>query len=145
MVYPPVLIHSLGIFDLDPCAPKQQFYTVKECFTKEDDGLVKPWNGRFWLNPPYSRKLIGPFIKKMAVHNNGIALIFNRMDIALWHETIFPTATAMLIMKGRVKFMRPDGTQGDAARCGSVLLAWGEENAKCLQNCGIAGRLVKLN
>lgn len=146
MVYPPpVLIHSLGIFDLDPCAPKQQFYTAKECFTKEDDGLVKPWNGRIWLNPPYSRKLIGPFIKKMAVHNNGIALIFNRMDIALWHETIFPTATAMLIMKGRVKFMRPDGTQGDAAGCGSVLLAWGEENAKCLQNCGIAGRFVRLN
>lgn len=80
----------------------------------------------------------------MARHGNGIALIFNRMDIALWHETIFPTADSMLILRGRLKFYRPDGSQGDSAGCGSVLLAWGEENSRVLQDCGLHGVFIKL-
>lgn len=142
---PKYIMAGLGTFDLDPCAPSREFYTAKECYTKEDDGLVKPWHGRVWLNPPYSRKLIAPFIKKMAEYGNGVALIFNRMDIALWHDVIFPTANAMLILKGRLKFYRPDGTCVDSAGCGSVLVAWGEDNAMALQNCGLEGKFIKLN
>lgn len=142
---PKEIVDALGVFDLDPCAPNRHFYTARECFTKIEDGLKQPWRGRVWCNPPYSRKLIVPFIRKMAEHNNGIALIFNRMDIALWHEIIFPTATALLIMRGRLKFLRPDSTPGDAAGCGSVLVAWGERNADALisQN-SIDGFFIKL-
>ncbi len=128
---PPEIIRALGDFDLDPCAPTSDFYTAKRCLTKEDDGLRHEWSGRVWLNPPYTRKLIEPFIRKMAEHGNGTALIFNRMDIALWHDVIFPTATAMLIMRGRVKFLRPDGTQGDSSGCGSVLVSWGGAQRRC--------------
>ena len=78
----------------------------------------------------------------MIEHGNGIALIFNRMDIAMWHDDIFPTADAMLVMRGRVKFMRPDGTQGDSSGCGSVLVAWGEGNAECLRKCNIDGKFI---
>lgn len=140
---PKWIIDALGEFDLDPCAPSRQFYTAKECFTKTEDGLKMPWHGRVWCNPPYSRKLIAPYIRKMAEHGNGVALIFNRMDIALWHEVIFPTATAMLVMRGRLKFFRPDGTQGDAAGSGSVLVAWGEYNAETLRTSGIKGMYIK--
>uniref|UniRef100_A0AAU8AUL2 DNA N 6 adenine methyltransferase n=1 Tax=Dulem virus 40 TaxID=3145758 RepID=A0AAU8AUL2_9CAUD len=142
---PNYIVTALGTFDLDPCTPSKEFYTAKECFTKEDDGLAKPWFGRVWLNPPYSRRLIAPFIKKMAQHGNGVALIFNRMDIALWHDVIFPTATAMLILKGRLKFYRPDGSRGDSAGCGSVLVAWGWDNSMALRNCGLDGKFIKLN
>ncbi len=133
----------MGDFDLDPCAPSRQFYTATECYTKAEDGLKQPWFGRVWCNPPYSRKLVAPFIRKMADHGNGIALIFNRMDIALWHDVIFPTASAMLVMRGRVRFMRPDGSRGDAAGCGSVLVAWGEHNAKILRDTTIHGCYFK--
>ncbi len=142
---PREIVGALGDFDLDPCAPSRQFYTAKECYTKAEDGLKQPWFGRVWCNPPYTRKLIAPFIRKMAEHGNGIALIFIRMAIVLWHEVIFPTATAMLVMRGRVKFIRPDGSQGDAAGCGSVLVAWGEDNAETLQGCNIAGKFIRLN
>lgn len=141
---PREIVAALGEFDLDPCAPSRQFYTAKECYTKAEDGLKQPWFGRVWCNPPYSRPLIAPFIRKMAEHDNGIALIFNRMDIALWHEVIFPTATAMLILRGRLKFMRPDGTQGDAAGCGSVLVAWGESNAEILRASSLQGQFMRL-
>lgn len=140
---PPHIIQALGEFDLDPCAA-HGIITARNHLYKNDDGLSKEWHGRVWLNPPYSRKLICAFIEKMARHNNGIALIFNRMDIALWHETIFQTADSMLVLRGRLKFYRPDGSQGDSAGCGSVLLAWGEDNSRILQNCGLPGVFIKL-
>ena len=141
---PPNIVKALGSFDLDPCAPSRQFYTAKECYTKEDDGLSKSWFGRVWLNPPYNRKLIEPFIRRMSQHGNGIALIFNRMDIALWHDVIFPTASALFVIRGRLKFYRPDGTQGDAAGCGSVLVSWNTQNRCALSSCNLPGKFINL-
>ena len=140
---PPEIIQSLGEFDLDPCAG-HGWNTAKRHIYKEDDGLSQDWSGRVWLNPPYNRKLIEPFIRRMAIHNNGVALIFNRMDIALWHEVIFPTASGLLILRGRLKFYRPDGTQGDAAGCGSVLVAWGDWNNQALAKCALQGKYIPL-
>lgn len=140
---PPYVIEALGEFDLDPCAAHGRI-TAKNHLYKEDDGLAHDWRGRVWLNPPYSRSLIVPFIEKIAKHGNGIALIFNRMDIAMWHDVIFPTADSMLILRGRLKFYRPDGSIGDSAGCGSVLIAWGENNSMALQNCGLPGKFIKL-
>lgn len=141
---PPEIIHALGEFDLDPCAPKDNFHTAKRCFTKEMDGLIQPWAGRIWLNPPYSRPLIVDFLRKMTEHGNGIALLFDRMDSGLWHDVIFPTADAMLVMRGRVRFLKQDGTQGSAGGCGSVFVAWGKENALRLSQCGIDGKFIPL-
>lgn len=127
------ILDALGEFDLDPCAPYRDFHTARRCLTKEDDGLARPWDGRVWCNPPYSRKLIVPFMTRMAEHGNGIALVFNRMDTALWHDVVFPTADAMLVMRGRVMFVRPDGSEGDSAGCGSVLVAWGGGKRLCIK------------
>ena len=80
---PKWIIDALGSFDLDPCAPSEQFYTADKCYTKEMDGLYQEWEGRVWLNPPYKNPLIGKFMKRLAEHGNGIALVFNRMDTAL--------------------------------------------------------------
>lgn len=140
---PPYILEALGEFDLDPCAA-HGVNTARHHLYKEDDGLTISWHGRVWLNPPYTRRLIAPFIEKMARHGNGIALIFNRMDIALWHDVIFPTAGSMLVLRGRLRFYRPDGTEGDSAGCGSVLVAWGEDNSTALQNCGLQGKFIKL-
>lgn len=50
---PPEIIHSLGAFDLDPCAPvRRVFETAREYYTIEDDGLSQQWHGRVFCNPP---------------------------------------------------------------------------------------------
>lgn len=141
---PPRIIEALGEFDLDPCAPSHEFYTARQCYTKEDDGLLLPWEGRVFLNPPYRSPVIGQFMKKMAVHGNGIALVFNRMDTALWHDVIFPSATAMLILRGRLRFIDEKGNEGDSAGCGSVLIAYGEDNAVRLLASGLDGKYIRL-
>lgn len=142
---PPEIIRALGEFDLDPCAPCHGFYTAERCFDRFDDGLKQDWFGRVWLNPPYSHPLIDKFLKRMAEHGNGIVLLFDRMDSALWHDVIFPTADAMLVMRGRVRFINQDGKQGSAGGCGSVLVAWGDYNAETLRKCIIDGKFIKLN
>lgn len=141
---PPRIIKALGEFDLDPCAPSHDFYTARKCYTKEDNGLILPWSGRIWLNPPYKNPIIGQFMKRMAEHGSGTALVFNRMDTALWHDIIFPSATAILILRGRLRFIDSDGNEGDSAGCGSVLVAFGEENAWRLRTCGLDGKYIRL-
>lgn len=142
---PKYIIDALGVFDLDPCAPVNPiFNTAKKLYNKTDDGLSKEWHGRIWLNPPYSRPLIIQFITKMADHGNGIALLFNRCDNVMFHDLIFPTASAMLFLRKRIRFLRPDGTAGNSPGCGSVLIAWGEDNARILKECLLEGKFIRL-
>lgn len=142
---PKELITSLGEFDLDPCAPVEPLWpTAKVMFNKNDDGLKQQWNGRVWLNPPYSRPLIENFLRRMAEHNNGMVLLFNRLDSAMMQDVVLKKASAMKFLRKRVRFYRPDGTQGDSPGCGSVLFAFGEENAKVLKENSLEGIYIDL-
>lgn len=48
----------LGGIDLDPatCEAAQEWIRATDFYTKDDDGLSKPWFGKVWLNPPYSKE-----------------------------------------------------------------------------------------
>lgn len=76
----------------------------------------------------------------MVEHNNGIALLFNRLDNKMFQDVVFPKAKGILFMKGRIKFHREDGTIGESPGCGSILVAFGEENAETLRSSNIEGR-----
>ena len=144
---PPEIIEALGEFDLDPCAAPPDlriFNTARESFSIEDNGLEKEWFGRVWMNPPYSRSLVVPFARKFVEHGNGIMLTFNRLDNKLFQDVVLPGCDAIMFLKGRLRFFRPDGTRGDSAGCGSVLVAAGEDNARALRYCGIEGFVVSL-
>ena len=51
-----------GGFDLDPCATPENAKCAR-FFTREDDGLIQPWTGKVFCNPPYGRE-IGKWVKK---------------------------------------------------------------------------------
>ena len=144
--YTPVeIIQSFGEFDLDPCAPMKPLWkTAKKMFNKEEDGLKQDWEGRVWLNPPYSRPLIELFCKKMAEHGNGIALLFNRLDSCMMQDVVLKNAHAMKFLRKRIRFYRPDGTQGGSPGCGSVLFAFGEENARILKENNLEGVFLEI-
>jgi hypothetical protein len=136
---PPPLIEALGEFDLDPCAPIERPWEIaKNHFTAEDNGLVKEWFGRVWLNPPYGT-FTKYWIKKAAKHGNCIALIFNRSDTKLFHEYVFPNAYAILHLKGRVRFHHLNGNQAYTSTAPSILVAFNHTNADVLQNCELEG------
>lgn len=145
--YTPIeIIQLLGEFDLDPCAPVNPLWkTANVMYNKNDNGLSKKWFGRVWLNPPYSRPLIELFVRRLAEHGNGIALLYNRCDSKMFQNVIFEKATGMKFLRHRIRFYRPDGSKGNSPGCGSLLVAFGEKNADIIKNCDIEGKFVRLN
>lgn len=138
---PPSIFTKLGHFDLDPCAAPTPLWKIADVnYTALDDGLSKPWFGRVWLNPPYSRPLLEQFVNKLADYGNGIALLFNRSDCKLFQDVIFQKADGILFIKGRLKFFSVNGEQNGSAGCGSVLIAFGEDYAETLPRSGIVGK-----
>jgi phage N-6-adenine-methyltransferase len=143
---PPRILRALGPFDLDPCSPVDRPWdTAARHLTIADDGLDHPWEGRVWLNPPYSD--VESWIRRLAAHDNGIALVFARTETAWWFESIWPRASALLFLRGRITFHHGDGS---ASRAGhnsggpSVLVSYGPANADTLAACGLAGAVVDL-
>lgn len=61
----------------------------------------------------------------------------------MFREHIWQEADAILFLAGRLTFYKPDGTRGAGNSGGpSVLVAYGDENVACLQQCGLPGALV---
>lgn len=144
---PPRILAALGPFDLDPCAAPEPrpWPTAAVHFGKAEDGLKREWRGRVWLNPPYGNATGAAFMRRMAKHRHGTALIFARTETAVFHETVWQAASALLFLRGRLAFHRPDGTRASAGGgAPSVLIAYGAGDADKLAASGLDGALVKL-
>lgn len=142
---PPDLLAKLGTFDLDPCAPiNRPWSTANNHYTIEDDGLIQPWLGRIFCNPPYDTKLIIKFIERCVEHKNAIALTFARTETKLFQELIFKHAHSILFIKGRLSFHHVTGERGGTAGAPSCLISFDEQNTEALRRSGIEGKLLLL-
>lgn len=152
-ITPPELLRDLGPFDLDPCAHPEQFYrTAKRMVSPPFDGLAFEWTGMVWLNPPFSQ--MRPWLSKLAQskHAQGIALAAARTEVVKWFwPCIWESADAILFLRGRLHFRRPDGSRrrpdgkkwGNAGH-GSVLAAYGPAAAERLKKNRAMGRYFDL-
>ena len=142
---PKWVFDALGlIFDLDPCQPPGgvQWIPAKKYYTEADDGLAQPWSGLVWLNPPYG-KHTSAWLAKMHQHRRGVALVFARTDCAWFHDVVI-AADAILLLRGRIKFVDGLGaTGGGGAGSGSMLVAWGEEAVEALERMASFGAVIK--
>ena len=117
------LVQKLGEFDLDPCTPiNAPFLHAKNNFTTIDNGLIKDWFGRVYLNPPYGRGM-ELWLEKLKYHGNGIALIFARTETKCFFEHIWNDADAILFVKGRIRFYHISGIQAGTPGAPSVFIA----------------------
>lgn len=147
-VTPRELVAALGAFDLDPCVPgSMPWATAARMLTRDDDGLASAWQGRVWLNPPYGPEA-ARWLERLAHHGNGIALIFARTETAWFFEQVWKKASALLFLRGRLHFCRPDGKRARGNAGGpSVLVAYDNEdsrNALCLLESRLEGQFVDL-
>lgn len=142
---PPEIIKALGSFDLDPCCPPvMPWPTAAQRYTVSDDGLANEWAGRVWLNPPYG-PATGKWMKRLADHGDGVALIFARTETEMFFREVWKRADAILFIEGRLHFHYPDGKRA-AFNSGapSVLVAYGGRNVESLKRSGIGGHLVEI-
>ncbi len=142
---PPSIFDALGLrFDLDPCSPGPGHWVPADrIYTEADDGLVQPWSGSVFMNPPFGgRNGHVPWLTKFFDHNNGIAIVRAYTSSAWWHEHM-PRADAILFPKGKTKFIRPDGSVGNSPGHGIVLIAMGDRHVQALANSGL-GMLWRL-
>jgi hypothetical protein len=144
-ITPKWIIDRLGPFDLDPCASAPQPWPcASRSYVAHDDGLSKPWDGFVWLNPPYGNGT-SSWLKKMAEHGNGIALVFARIETQMFFSYVWPVASAILVLRGRLTFFRPDGSKPTGNSGGpSILVAYGDEAAKRIERLGDVGTFVPL-
>jgi hypothetical protein len=146
-ITPRWLIERLGPFDLDPCAATPQPWpTAQRMIPEREDGLLYLWHGFVWCNPPYGRRM-KIWLERMALHNNGIALVFARTDTATFFEHVWPVASAALFLRGRLTFHRPSGEpapNGHNSGGPSVLLGFGSEASRRLRACRDLGALVTI-
>lgn len=143
---PPELLARLGDFDLDPCSPVvRPWATAAHHYSVQDNGLAQPWRGRVWLNPPYGREAEA-WLRRLADHGDGLALIFARTETAMFFAQVWERADALLFLRGRLHFHHVDGRRA-AANGGapSVLIAYGRRNVERLRDVSDLGAFVPLS
>jgi len=146
-ITPKWLIDRLGPFDLDPCANDPQPWPCAErSYTPQDNGLLRPWFGFVFCNPPYGRQLYR-WLDRMSLHGNGIALSFSRTDTKAFFKSVWPRASRLLFLEGRITFHLPDGSkslQGHNSGGPSVLIGYGPTAAERLESCRDLGAVVEV-
>lgn len=131
-------------FDLDPCAAPDSIAPAFQWSSHRlfGDGLKSRWFGSVWLNPPYGgRNGIRPWLERLVDHGDGIALVPNRTG-ADWWQDFAERADCLLFVRGKIKFLRPDGTEGASPGYGNVLMAYGRRMRMALWNSKIRGLRV---
>lgn len=153
----PAFVASLeqrfGAFDLDVAAAAHNT-KAPTYYTREADGLSKPWSGRVWCNPPYSD--CGAWVRKAWAewqrrcdcdhwchHRKAafrqppelIAMLLpaNRVEQGWWQDHVEPlrdrpgSPLRVEFLRGRMRFDRPQaviGPKGDRPPFGCALLIW---------------------
>lgn len=125
-------------FDLDVASPEglETFVPADRFITS--GSLDAQWDGFVWMNPPFGGKNgIWPWLDKFFRHGNGIALGPDRTS-APWFWLAWPLAEAVLFTR-KLRFIRPDGTEGKSPSNGTALFAVGEQGVSALARAADQG------
>ena len=123
----------LGQIDFDPASTPvanavvraERFYGV------DDDGLAQEWHGTVWLNPPYTRPLVGRFCQKLATSVQAgtvpaAIVLINNCAETKWFATLARDGSALCFPTGRVRFWKPDRVT-DAPLQGQAIVYFGPD------------------
>jgi phage N-6-adenine-methyltransferase len=122
----------LGEIDLDPasCDKAQETVRAKKFYSKKDNSLGQTWDGRVWLNPPYSQPAISDFTSKLVADLNSgtvtsaILLTNNHTDTG-WFHNCESIAAKICFTRGRIKFI--DAIKGEIMpTAGQAFFYYGE-------------------
>lgn len=121
----------MGGIDLDPASHEAAQVSIKAgaYYTKDTNGLARPWFGRVWLNPPYSMPLVKDFIltaidEYESGHITSAVILTNNSSDTSWFHALLAMYPACFT-RGRVQFWRPN-VSAFSARQGQVFFYLGD-------------------
>jgi ParB family transcriptional regulator, chromosome partitioning protein len=139
----------LGTIDLDPasCAAAQERVRAGRYFSREDDGLTKPWAGRVWINPPFQRYLIDAFVNKLVreVESGRVTraiLLTHLSSSARWFHNALAASAAHCLIRGRINCIHASGGSSFAP-WPSILMYFGENVAVFQREFGGLGAIYR--
>jgi hypothetical protein len=107
---------AMGSIDTDPATSELANQTVgaSQIFTAADDGRAQQWSGNVWMNPPYSKGLIGDFAEAVTLkYTNGeieqATILVNNATETRWFQRMLKKASAVCLPASRIKFIDPNG------------------------------------
>lgn len=104
--------------DQDPCSNSREIPNVPAAmyYTVEDNGLVQPWEGRIFLNPPFGPGVEIWFSKLYQERSacrttEAIVLWKSATETAAW-KTLTALSCRVCFPSTRIRFVGPDGDEG---------------------------------
>lgn len=134
---PPAVIEALRrvvgrAFDVDPAHHSLSAVGAATAYGVDDDGLSRVWRGAVFLNPPFSGA--ASFIRRAyeAWHCGEaevvVLLLAAQLHQAVWHQFVFGSAE-VFVLRGRMRFIGPDGEVRDRAPFPVVVAIYGSDEA----------------
>jgi hypothetical protein len=119
----------MGSINLDPASNlvAQKWVRAGMWYDQDMDGLSRKWHGTVWLNPPYGKNAAGKSLQEIwsrklvaeyeAGRTTQAVLLVNSTHGYKWYEDLADRWTVCLARE-RIRFIKPDGTQGGPAKRG---------------------------
>lgn len=136
----------MGGIDCDPasCEAAQERVKAAVWYSREDDGRRREWCGRVWMNPPYSRALIGDFVLALLRERasgrctEAIVLVNNATETRAV-QTLLRAADCVCLITGRIAFLGEDLDGKTGGYQGQILTYHGARAAKFARVMGEIG------
>lgn len=134
----------MGGIDLDPASSDVANRTVgaSRYYTLADDGLVQSWSGRVWMNPPYAQPHVADFCAKLVEELGNVSqacVLVNNGTETQWFQLLLAHCSAVCLLRGRVKFLDPEGNASGAPLQGQAVVYFGESPAVFVSEFGKHG------
>jgi len=132
----------LGDIDLDPasCSAAQAVVRAHRYYTEHEDGLIQPWYGRMWINPPYSAPT--PWVRRIITEYRAgtvtaaLMLTNSYTETGWWQD--LAAVGVMLFFRGRLNFWHPEKTSTQN-RTGQTLAYLGPDRTRFAEVFGAHG------
>ena len=133
---PPWIFERMGlVFDLDVAAPPGgvEWVPANRYYTQADDGLASPWEGRVWMNPPFSNP--GPWVQRFIHHGNGVCIV--PASNGIWFVHLWNKANGITTQStAEMHFISPSGIR-NSVPIRVVTAAFGEECVEAIGRLGM--------
>jgi hypothetical protein len=112
------VIACMGAIDLDPCSNSREIPKVPAArhYTAQDNGLVHPWVGGVFLNPPFGHDVERWFSKLYLERSEGrtteaIVVWKSATETAAW-KTLTAISCRVCFPSARIRFVGSSGDDG---------------------------------